>query len=404
MLNHTILSSVQSVASEFERCCREYRSLHFATAWCGDPKLVLPYEHLKTFKGQIAATVGRSFDHTHPNAIDYLLNLKVDLRIFRKEVALFHPKLYLFSSGERIALFIGSSNLTYSGFYSNIELNVLLEGVPEDSESAQLRELQRTLAAWHTDGFSLVPDPTWIAAYRKAFDKALEAERRVRIETPPLYENEIASASWLRNANWETFYKKVLEGLQQNNRTASSYLDVLDAAHDRLPLPWKISDFNDLELRRIILGTKQYGWLGHIGASGRFQKMLSKGKQQQRQTIADTINAIGSLKPPLAWGRLAELLEELVRLGPTMKVWSRLLCLVRPELYCTIASIPVRTNLSKTLKFPQTFFQQPAGYIDLLKLVHSSPWFNSRVPSEEAERKVWLHRAAFMDAIFYTKS
>jgi hypothetical protein len=93
MLKHTILHSVQSVADEFERCCREYGSLHFATAWCGDPKLVLPYEHLKMFKGQIAATVGRSFDHTHPDAIDYLLNLKVDLRIFRKEVALFHPKL-----------------------------------------------------------------------------------------------------------------------------------------------------------------------------------------------------------------------------------------------------------------------------------------------------------------------
>jgi len=275
--------------------------------------------------------------------------------------------------------------------------------VLENSESTQLQQLQATLAAWHTNRFSFVPDAAWIAAYRKAFEKALKAERRVRIETPPLYENEIASASWLRNANWETFYKKVLEGLQQNNRTASSYLDVLGAAHDRLPLPWKVSDFNDLELRRIILGIKQYGWLGHIGASGGFQKLLSKGKQQQRQTIADTINAIGSLSPPLEWNRLAELLKKLVRLGPTMKVWSRLLCLVRPKLYCTTASIPVRANLSKTLKLPQTSFQQPAGYIELLKLLHSSPWFNSRGPSEEAERRVWLHRAAFMDAIFYTK-
>jgi hypothetical protein len=75
MLKHSILHSVQSVASEFERCCREYGSLRFATAWCGDPKLVLPYEHLQIFKGQIVAIVGRSFDHTHPDAINYLLNL-----------------------------------------------------------------------------------------------------------------------------------------------------------------------------------------------------------------------------------------------------------------------------------------------------------------------------------------
>jgi hypothetical protein len=71
------------------------------------------------------------------------------------------------------------------------------EGVPENSESTQLQQLQATLAAWHTDSFSFVPDATWIAAYRKAFEKALKAEKRVRIETPPLYENEIASASWL---------------------------------------------------------------------------------------------------------------------------------------------------------------------------------------------------------------
>ncbi len=50
------------------------------------------------------------------------------MRIFRREKSLFHPKLYLFSDGDRYALFVGSSNLTYCGFYENLEANVLLEG------------------------------------------------------------------------------------------------------------------------------------------------------------------------------------------------------------------------------------------------------------------------------------
>jgi PLD-like domain len=403
MLHFKILHPVQIFEREFRRCCREYDSLQFATAWCGNPENVLPYEHLKGFPGHITATVGRHFDNTHPDAMTYLLHLNVDLRVFRKEIGLFHPKVYLFSSQERIAVFVGSSNLTYSGFYSNVELNVLLEGVPDNSGRAQVNKLQKQLGDWHTDAFSFVPDAEWIANYRKAFNKALEAEKRNRIQTPPLYENEIASASWLRNATWETFYQKVLEGLEQNKRSANSYLDVLTAARDRLPLPWNTAVFDDLESRRIVLGGKRYGWLGNVGASGRFKKLLSRGTQHQRKALVDAVNRIGSLNAPLVWNALAEELEKLVRLGPTMKVWSRLLCLVRPDLYCTIASIPVRTNLSKTLGFPQTSFERPAGYIELLKLLHASPWFQSPAPTEETEREVWLRRVAFLDAIFYTR-
>ena len=84
-----------------------------------------------------------------------------------------------------------------------------------------------------------------------------------------------------------------------------------------------------------------------------------------------------------------------------MKVWGRFLCLVRPDLYCTVASISVRTNLSKTLKVPQSHFERVEGYIQLLKLIHASPWFYSSKPRGKEEASVWERRVAFMDAIFY---
>jgi hypothetical protein len=84
-----------------------------------------------------------------------------------------------------------------------------------------------------------------------------------------------------------------------------------------------------------------------------------------------------------------------------MKVWSRVLCLVRPDLYCTIASISVRKNLSRTLGIPQTRFQAPDGYIELAKLIHASPWFQAPMPMNEEQAEVWKRRAAFMDGIFY---
>src|SRR5260370_39476585 len=109
MLDTVILSSSSGFTREFERCCGEYGKLHIATAWCGNPDkgYGLPFTHLKLFKGKITATVGRAFDQTHPDGIEFFRAHKADLRIFRDGAVLFHPKVYLFSSAGREALFVG---------------------------------------------------------------------------------------------------------------------------------------------------------------------------------------------------------------------------------------------------------------------------------------------------------
>jgi HKD family nuclease len=82
----------------------------------GDPNQTLPYKHLNDFKGEIIATVGYSFNQTHPDAIQWLLKTASTIRVFRREKGLFHPKLYLFMEGDRYALFAGSSNLPTAAF------------------------------------------------------------------------------------------------------------------------------------------------------------------------------------------------------------------------------------------------------------------------------------------------
>lgn len=359
MLQFSILASVADFAREFERCCQEYEQLHLATAWCGDPKHVLPYAHLEGFAGGITATVGRHFDHTHPDAIEFLLKRRASLRVFRKEKGLFHAKLYLFSSGDKRAIFLGSSNLTHSGFYINFEANILLEGVPNATEMTQVEGLETQLILWRSDEFSFVPDEAWIAAYRKDFTRALRAEKKAGIISPREYESEISRASWLARATWNTYYKKILEGLKQDPHRRAQYLAVLDHSRQKLQLPWKAAYFDELELRKLIAGMDPYGSLGNVSASGDFRRMLANGTAKEHQAIVRIINTVGTLSPPIRWDHLRALLQELVELGPSMKVWGRILCLIRPDLYCTISSIPVRTNLSKTLKIPQSRFEHP---------------------------------------------
>lgn len=396
-----ILADSQKLADEFARCCDTYDTVSLAVAWCGNPDQTLPYKHLEAFRGKITATIGMSFNHTHPDAIGWFQDLRADVRIFRDSGELFHPKVYLFRRNADYALFIGSSNLTYGGFYSNIEVNTLIEGSLSAGKGSDVRRLQRLLDDWHAPSKSFEPQAAWLAKYRTDYQKTARTARKHGIRLPPRTEEDIGTASWLRNADWSLYYSKVREGLKQHDRNGQGYHDVLDAAAAVVPHPWKGEYFKDIRKRRVIGGIKTYGWLGHVAASGQFRHLMANGGQQTWQTIARCINQAAELAPPLPWKRLEGVLAELVALGSTMKVWGRLLCIVRPDLYCTVASISVRTNLSATLGVRQSLFEDPEGYVQLIRLIHSSPWFNSRRPTNAIEARVWERRAAFMDAIFY---
>ena len=396
-----VLVTSQSLVAHFRRCCQEYSSLHIAVAWCGDPKNNQVFKLLKGFGNNLTATVGVALCHTHPEAIDWLLARHARIRVFRSEELLFHPKVYLFTSGKRYAVFVGSSNLTHGGFHANAEVNTLTEGTFEGEKGEDIRELQRTLEQWHSLDYSFDPTDEWLADYRDKYMKAVAKAKRAEVPTPPIQEETATSAGWLGTANWPTYYRRVLEGLRQNGRTARLYHEVLDAAAKALRIPWTVAYFADAERRRIMNGTSHYGWLGHVGARGMFRKLLANGTTQQKQTITNAINQIASLKHPIQWNTLESELGRLTRLKFYMNVWSRFLCLVRPNLYCTVASTSVRANLSETLRVPQSVFFNPAGYCELLKLVHSSPWFLSTQPKDRDEAKVWERRVAFMDPIFY---
>jgi hypothetical protein len=403
MLDTIILSSSSGFTREFERCCREYSKLHIATAWCGDPHqgYGLPFGHLKRFKGKIAATIGRAFDQTHPDGIAFFRALKADLKIFKDDAVLFHPKVYLFSSADRVALFVGSSNLTFSGFYNNAEINVLIEGSMGLPDAHRLNELWQQLELWHSNQLSFKPSDAWLCDYRKKFELNRKAQKRSPIRTPLQYEEQVPPASWLTSATWDTYYQKVLDGLSQHNRDKQEMLDFFETVRRKLPLPWQVSYFNDPELRKIIGGYPPYGWFGHVGAAGKFRHLLAGGTAAQKHTVVDVINEIGVIKVPIDWDQLGRLLDRLIRLGLTMKVWSRLLCLVRPDLYCTVSAPSVRKELSKVLEMPESHFPRRDGYVKLLRLIHASPWFQASRPKNTDAANIWRRRSACLDAIFY---
>lgn len=402
-MTHTrLLVDTKEFNEDFKRCCEEYDSIDLAAAWCGDPKHALPYKQLERLGLAVRATIGVSFEQTHPEGIRWLMGIASDVRIFRSETAiLFHPKIYLFRRERSFALFLGSSNLTYSGFYRNIEANVLIEG-DVDNEDVRLVDLMRMLDVWRSDVNSFAPTKKWLDGYAAKFLASIDKARKNGIETPATDEDQIPTTNWLSQADWDVYFAQIHNGLRGTGRAASTYLDLLESVQETLPLPWDASIFHEINNRRIIGGMEPFGWLGHVASSGAFRKIMADTTDTATQSIiADAINQISDLQLPLNWNALELQLNRLTALGPTMKVWSRLLCLVRPDVYCTVASPIVRVNMSETLSVAKASFEKPAGYIRILKMVHGAPWFLSSRPSDLEQALIWDRRVAMMDAIFY---
>jgi len=400
MSKSRILVTEDSFAIEFARCCREYDLLRIAVAWCGNPNRVLPYKYLEDFGGKINAVVGISFTHTHPDAIQWFMNLGANIRIFRDDQDLFHPKIYLFGDQQRYALFVGSSNFTYGGFYSNTEANCLIEGTSSDENSRDITSLEDIFSNWRSPKISFKPDSQWLNKYRKLYALTAQKNRNQRLSTPPSDEEEFSTASWLRHADWGIYYEKVVAG-EKNSPNYHDALYVLDAASRDLPIPWAINYFRDIEKRRIIGGLTPYATLGHVAASGAVRHLLANGTTHEQNRIVLAINAIAALESPIPWPQLMAHLNSLTSLGPTMKVWGRVLCIVRPDLYCTVSADSVRKNLCQALGIPKSGLYKPDGYIKVIQLIHSSPWFNSKKPDDEAKAEIWKNRVALLDSIFY---
>lgn len=85
--------------------------------------------------GQIEIAVGIDDGITSIEALELILKYSSKAYVFHNPVATFHPKLYLFERlNEQAIVFIGSSNLTAGGLFTNYEANVAIELNLKDSK------------------------------------------------------------------------------------------------------------------------------------------------------------------------------------------------------------------------------------------------------------------------------
>src|SRR3989442_11382519 len=116
-----------------------------------------------------------SFYITDWKALKGLKRLSInnsDLHVKRYHNTAFHPKVFFFGKGDLADVIIGSSNLTLGGLTSNVEANVLVQGIRSEPFFAEVQSFLNTL---FRAGVSL--DEDFIRTYKK---KSLTFRRSLR--------------------------------------------------------------------------------------------------------------------------------------------------------------------------------------------------------------------------------
>jgi HKD family nuclease len=88
---------------------------------------------------KITLVVGIDQQGSSKEALEELKNLHVASYIFyQSEAPIFHPKIYLFEGDQQTKLIVGSSNLTGTGLFVNVEGSLLIEFDNNDFEGTLL--------------------------------------------------------------------------------------------------------------------------------------------------------------------------------------------------------------------------------------------------------------------------
>lgn len=398
------LTNPKQLQKEFERLCQEYKELIIFSAWIGKPgSKKTPFCAFENNIKIKLAVLGKSFNQSHPEGFKNLLKRKIPT-IIVESFQTFHPKFYLFTNNQKKAIIIGSSNLTTAAFHTNFEANVLLEGIEFQKQINQLESDYMNLIS---KTFKSNLNSTWLKSYTKEFHSQSSKGDHTNepIVTGTVLNDDLLDITDLTFDDYVQVIKqkqikaKRLFPEESFSRKIKHFL-IYDSVFSK---KWTLKMLENKVNRRMLLGKSEFAFLGHVGASGRINQLLASGTIKEKNKIISVINSLISMEHPLNYNEVKKKLDLLCSLGPTMKVWGRILCISRPDIFFTISSNSVRKYLSSTIGIPKNTIHSTTNYTKLLEIFHQCPWYKTDRPASFEKEKLffWKTRMAMLDLVFY---
>ncbi|NMM43600.1 hypothetical protein HH303_03865 [Rhodospirillaceae bacterium KN72] len=350
-----------------------------------------------------SVTVGLDFCATDPNFVDSLCNVP-NAYVFKKNGVCFHPKIYLFVTGQNADAIVGSANFTTGGLGTNVEACLHLNCNVDEAVISEL------LAALESYAPHRQPVTEQLADSYRLQAGVVGSRPRPRSPVLPSDKADFARVdSELLKMDWSTFIREARKDPNHHFETRMRFLRYLQTLFARE------QSFNSLSVSEwkavagivhpdAVAGSglekHQIGWFGSMQGAGSFTKLISIKDSR----IAKAIDCIPRRGPVAEsdFDRFCELFVSAfansARTGSTPTA-TRLLAMKRPDLFICVNK-GNKASLAEALHFAPSTLHLDNYWKRVIEPIRLAKWYNAPRP-EGADAEAWDCRAALVDAIYY---
>ena len=383
------------------RLIEKHEQIFVAVAWAHAgvvaDKLI---ENKQKFK---SVTVGLDFCATDPDFVDALRGVPHAF-VYKQNRSCFHPKIYLFLTGQKAEVVVGSANFTTGGLGSNIEACLHLRC---DASEPVISEILDTMASYAD--FRQPVTSKLAEAYRR---QAEIAASRPRPPSPVLPSDQTAFQridSDLLKMSWPEFIKLVRKDPNHHFETRMKFLRYLQTlfAREQFFEGLTVSEWKAIAgiVHADAIGTSglqkwQIGWFGSMQGSGSFTNLIANQDERIAKAV-DCIPRRGAVSKD-DYDRFCKLFEaafaDSARTGryPTA---TRLLAMKRPDVFVCVNK-GNNSGLAEALYFAPSTLSLDNYWERVIEPIRLAKWYNAPRPTG-VDAEAWDCRAALADAIYY---
>lgn len=384
---------------------KAHKEAHWAVAWGTMTKaaqaLLARPARLK------AVTFGLAFSQTDPDLVDRLIGLPGCRVVTRFPKGTYHPKVYVFRSGDVIEAIVGSANFTHGGLGRNHEASIQLSGTIRDKVLADLLKFTARSAGLGVRVTRKLADD-----YRVSCQIAARKPKAPRDPFESLPKVSLAGLTApLTRMTWPQYVRAVNSG--DAPHPIDECLVLLETVQGWLSSGVSFRELS-IQRRKAIAGIigrddrnsavelqQDWGWFGSMRGAGDFMNRVAENDTSLAKAF-DVIPLKGGVSRS-DYDRFAKLFVDAFkgsdRTGGVATA-SRLLAMKRPDVFLCVSD-PNRTKASCQMSFAKTTLSLDNYWDRVVEVIRASNWYNQAKP-DGPEGRLWESRAAMLDALFYS--
>ena len=388
----------KAIPLRLRRCIDEYDEFHWAVAWGAHAEMAKRlFAHRAKFRN---VTFGVAFSQTDPEVVDALVGVVNGYVATKFTGGTYHPKVYGFRSGRRVAAIVGSANFTGGGLGRNLEAAVALTGTMDDPALAAIIAFARASARYGRQ----VTQP-YADAYRAS---CVRAGRLPRAPRDPVPEGRIAAADAVMAMDWDEYARRVRAS---RHHDVAGSLELIAIARRWFATEASFAHFSPAQRKAVagILGEYQklgpdldrdWGWFGSMRGAGDFANRI----EQNDRSLAKALDGIpiGGEVTRAQYDRFCTLFRQaFARSSRTggVPTATRLLSMKRPDTFLCVCK-PNIVQAAKALDFARTTLDLDNYWERVVEPIRLSTWYNADKP-DFPDGELWEARAAMLDTLFY---